>query len=121
MDRIPIFISYASEDEAKVKVIYDNLTDAGLYPWLDKKRLRGGETWESVIKQEIEQSDFVLVCLSTYSVTKRGYQQKEIRLAQSQAEKMLEDDIYLIPIRLDPCTIPRSLSGQQCIDLFADD
>lgn len=121
MDRIQIFISYAREDAARVRAIYDKLTAAGFCPWLDREHILPGQKWEPIIKHELKRSDFVLVCLSSLSINKRGFLQKEIRQALEQVEEKLEEDIYLIPARLDDCLVPESLIEIQWVDLFADD
>lgn len=101
MDEVRIFISYAREDEARVKQLYRRLEDAGFKPWLDRERIIPGMKWEPVIKKALKQSDFVLVCLSATSINKRGFLQREIKQALEQVEEKLADDIYLIPARLD--------------------
>ncbi len=46
--------------------------------WLNKDILPG-EQWKMKIRQAINASEFFIACLSTNSVQKRGYLQKEIR------------------------------------------
>ena len=121
MDEVRIFISYAREDEVRVKQLSQRLADAGFQPWLDRERIIPGMKWEPVIKKALKQSDFVLVCLSATSINKRGFLQREIKQALEQAEEKLEHDVYLIPARLDDCEIPDALSEIQWVDLFEDD
>jgi formylglycine-generating enzyme required for sulfatase activity len=121
MDEVRIFISYASEDEARVKLLYQRLADAGFQPWLDREHIIPGMKWEPVIKKALKQSDFVLVCLSATSINKRGFLQREIKQALEQAEEKLDHDVYLIPARLDDCEVPDALSELQLVDLFEDD
>lgn len=120
MEEIQIFISYASEDQDRVRVIYDKLVAHGFHPWLDREHLLPGQKWEPVIKQALKRSDFVLVCLSATSINKRGFLQKEIKQALEQADERLEGDVYLIPARLDDCEVPDALSEIQWVDLFDD-
>lgn len=121
MDEVRIFISYAREDKARVKQLYQRLADAGFQPWLDREHIIPGMKWEPVIKKALKQSDFVLVCLSATSINKRGFLQREIKQALEQAEEKLEHDVYLIPARLDDCEVPNALSELQWVDLFEDD
>jgi formylglycine-generating enzyme required for sulfatase activity len=121
MDEVRIFISYAREDETRVKLLYQQLADAGFQPWLDREHIIPGMKWEPVIKKALKQSDFVLVCLSANSINKRGFLQREIKQALEQAEEKLEHDVYLIPARLDDCEVPDALSEIQWVDLFEDD
>jgi hypothetical protein len=116
-----IFLSYAREDREKVEQLYQDLRDAGFKPWMDTKEILPGETWENSIQKAIEHSDFVLVCLSINSITKRGFLQKEINLALDIWQEKLEDDIYLIPVRLKDCEVPRRLRDFQWVNLFEND
>lgn len=120
MDEIQIFISYAREDQTRVRAIYDKLVAAGFRPWLDQEHILPGQKWEPVIKQALKRSHFVLVCLSATSINKRGFLQKEIKQALEQADERLEGDVYLIPARLDDCEVPELLSRIQWTDLFKE-
>ena len=91
-----IFLSYAREDEEKVKNLYQELSDAGFRPWMDKKDILAGERWRSSLQTAIRRSDFFLACLSANSVNKRGFLQKEIKDALGIWQEKLDDDIYLI-------------------------
>jgi len=113
-----IFISYAREDREIAESIYDKLRDAGFAPWMDIKDIRAGEMWERIISRAIEQADFILVCLSNHSVNKKGDIQREIKMALNYAERMLPGDIYLIPIRLDECSVPEPLNHLHTVDLY---
>jgi hypothetical protein len=87
---------------------------------MDTKDLLPGQDWELAIKNAIQQADFFIVCLSTQSPTKRGYLQRELRRAQELWNEKLEDDIYLIPLRIDNCEVPQSLCRFQWVDLYDD-
>jgi hypothetical protein len=116
-----IFLCYAQEDEEKANHLYQELFDAGFKPWMDKKDILPGEQWEFCIPRAIRRSDFFLACLSANSVTKRGYLQKEIKEALDIWDEMLEDDIYLIPVRLEDCEVPERLHDFQWVNLFEED
>jgi hypothetical protein len=78
---IQIFLCHTSEDKAAVLDIYDCLTALGYKPWLDKKDLLPGQRWRREIPKAIRASDFILIFLSKTSIAKRGYVQKEFKLA----------------------------------------
>ncbi len=118
MDSIQIFISYAREDQTRIEALYQKLVAAGYQPWLDREHIVPGQRWEPIIKQALKRSDFVLVCLSVTSINKRGFLQKEIKQALEQADEKLEEDVWLIPVRLDDCEAPDALSDIQWVDLF---
>lgn len=121
IDKPQIFLSYAREDEAKVKALYRKLTKAGFSTWMDTQNILPGQRWQYEIKGALRRSELVLVCLSFVSVEKRGFLQKEIKEALEHLQEKLESDIYLIPVRLDNCQVPESLSNVQWVDLFAED
>lgn len=98
-----VFISYAREDIATAKRLYQDLKTAGVKPWMDEFDLLVGQNWKATITQTIERSDFFLALLSSNSLTKRGYVQKELRRAMSVLEEMPPTDIFLLPARLDDC------------------
>ena len=116
-----IFLSYAREDEKKVEELHQKLSAAGFKPWMDKKDILPGEEWASCIREAIDDSDFFLVCLSTNSFKKRGWVQREMKRALHLWQEKLEDDIYLIPVRLEECEAPKSLRKFQWVNLFEED
>jgi hypothetical protein len=120
IENIKIFLSYAREDEDSVVNLYNFLSDSGFKPWMDKKDILPGELWEPVIWKATKQADFFVICLSNNSVNKRGFLQKEIKLALDIWEEKLEDDIYLIPIRLDECKVPDKLCKFHWVNLYED-
>jgi tetratricopeptide (TPR) repeat protein len=116
-----IFLSYARENQGAIERVYDSLIAAGYAPWMDARDILPGEKWGTAIKTALRESDFFLVFLSSDSVDKRGFLQKEIKEALDIWKEKLEEDIYLIPVRLEPCNSPASLSEFQWVDLFKED
>ncbi len=72
-----MFISYAREDLETARKIYDDLKEAGLDPWMDKSDIVPGQNWKFAISQAIRESEYFIALLSSESVSKRGYVQKE--------------------------------------------
>lgn len=119
-DRDRVFLCHSSGDKQQVRALYDRLRRDGMVPWLDEEDILPGQDWNAEIRRAIRQSRHILVCLSRDSVTKRGYVQKEIRLALDVADEQPEDTIFLIPVRLEVCTVPSRLDALQRVDLFAE-
>jgi hypothetical protein len=115
-----LFLSYASEDALAVESIYDRLKAAGCQPWMDRRDLLPGQDWRRFIFRAIRDADFIVVFLSRHSVNKRGYVQREITDALDLWKERLEDDIYLIPARLEECALPERLARFHRVDLFAN-
>ena len=98
-----IFLSYAHEDIGMAKRIYQDLKRYELDVWFDNESLLPGQDWENEIEKAIETSKYFLVLLSSKGMSERGYVHKEIRLALNIFDRCPEDDIFMIPIRLDDC------------------
>lgn len=118
---IQVFLSYAPDDKKQVEVWYKYLQQAGLKPWMASKDLLGGQVRESVIQQEIRQSDFLLVFLTDQAVNQPGPFHKNLKQALDVWQEKPERHIYLIPVRLEDVPVPDNLQPFQEIDLFEDD
>ena len=116
-----VFIAYGKEDEGLALRLYEDLNQAGFTPWMDVRKLLPGQNWPRAIEAAIESSDFFVACFSRNSVRKKGGFQSEIRYALDCARQVPLDEIYIVPIRLDDCTVPRTIQHElQYIDLFPD-
>lgn len=117
---IKIFIGYAREDESHAERIYNFLKKiTGVVPWMDKKSLLPGADWEEEIMTAIEESRFVLMLLSSQSVNKQGYVQKEALEILDRLKRFPPGEIFIIPVRIDYCTPRyRDLKKLHWVDLF---
>ncbi|MFN0190593.1 MAG: toll/interleukin-1 receptor domain-containing protein [Aestuariivirga sp.] len=111
-----IFLNYARADQRQVEVVYEILENMGFSPWMDTKDLIGGEDWEAGIENAIQRSDVFVPFLSRNSIKKRGVVQRELRIAFSKITDLLEDDIFILPVRLEDCDVPDRLARYQWID-----
>lgn len=118
---LKVFISYASEDKLMVQELSSRLASENwLDVWLDEKNLLPGQDWRMQIEEAVETSDVVIICLSRNSVKKEGYVQKELRYAREVALEKPEETIFLIPIRLDDCVVPKGFRMFQWGDYFGN-
>ncbi len=115
-----VFLSYAHEDIGMAKRLSSDLKRFGLNIWIDFESLLPGQNWKVTIEKAINQSQFYLLLLSSNSVTKRGFIQKEMKLAFEMLEQCSEDDIFMIPARLDDCESSLKIKDIHYIDLFPD-
>jgi hypothetical protein len=53
----------------------------GFEPWLDEEDLLPGQIWADEIPRALKASEFILVFFSRNSVAKRGYVQREMKMA----------------------------------------
>ncbi len=119
--RLKVFLCHASEDKPIVRQLYERLRQDGFDPWLDSEVLLPGQDWDLEIRKAMRQSDVVIVCLSNATLTKEGYVQKEISYAQEIQKEKPEGAIFLIPLQLEACQVPFSLSHIQWGRLFDPD
>lgn len=115
------FICYSSRDKAKARELHLKLNNRGFDVWIDEKKLIPGQEWELEIEKAIKSSDVIIICLSDLSVNSEGYIQKEIKVALDRADRMPENEIFIIPCRLNEVEMPQRLQKYQWADLFATD
>ncbi len=116
-----VFIAYVREDHAAAERLFDALSEARFDPWMDTRKLVPGQNWPRAIENAIDGSDFFVACFSGNSVDKRGGFQAEIRYALDCARRLPLDEIFIVPVRLNACRVPRSIQREiQYVDLFPD-
>jgi len=98
-----IFINYAHEDVDAAIKINEELKKHGIITWFDRESLIPCQIFEAVIKQAIKKCDYFLCILSSRSVNKRGFVNKEIVQALNILDEYPDFNIFIIPIRLDNC------------------
>lgn len=118
---LKVFLCHASQDKPEVWKLHRYLKTRGVKPWLDVEDLLPGEDWEVEIPKALFSSDIILVCLSKNSVNKEGYVQKEIVFALDKALEKPEGTIFIVPVKLEDCELPKRLSRYQAVDLFRTD
>jgi hypothetical protein len=117
--KLRVFLCHASQDKPVVRDLYQKLAaEPWIDPWLDEERLLPGQDWNLEIEKAVESSDAVIVCVSNTSVAKEGYVQKELRQVLNTALEKLEGAIFVLPVRLDDCPLPRQLKDKQALDYF---
>lgn len=116
-----VFLAYGKEDREEAGRLCDALADAGFGAWMDVRKLLPGQNWPRAIESAIEGSDFFVACFSRHSVNRWGGFQAELRYALDCARRIPLDEIFVVPVRLDNCRVPRSIQRElQYIDLFPD-
>jgi hypothetical protein len=116
-----VFLAYVTEDATEAGRLYDALEGEGFSVWMDVRKLVPGQNWPRAIESAIETSDFFVACFSSASVNKKGGFQAEVRYALDCARRIPLDDIFVAPVRLNECRLPRSIQRElQYVDLFPD-
>lgn len=112
-----VFLCHGSEDKPAVRDLYRRLGQDGLDPWLDEEDILPGQDWNHEIRRAVKEADVILVCLSSRSVRRAGYLQKEIRFALDVADEQPEGAIFIIPVKLDEYQMPERLQQWQWLSL----
>lgn len=118
--QLKLFLCHGSEDKPIVRQLYNKLISIGIDAWLDEEKILPGQDWQYEISKAVRNSDIIVICLSSTSVNKTGYVQREIKYALDIADEKPEGTIFLIPARLENCRVPDRLSGKQWVNLFEE-
>jgi hypothetical protein len=74
-----------------------------------------------LINQAIRDSRYVIALLSSHSLSKRGFVQKELKKALDVVDELPPNEIFVIPVRLEECEpIDDRLLEIQWVDVFPD-
>jgi hypothetical protein len=116
-----VFLSYARENQSKAKRLSEDLENHGVRVWRDKAKLLGGENFDREIRKAIRSNFHFIMLLSYQSVHKKGYVQKEWRIAMKMQERLPSGEHFLIPVRLDQSRSAHpAVRAQHTIDLFPE-
>jgi hypothetical protein len=96
-----VFQCHAREDKNEIENCMIGSRASGIRPWLDELSIPPGRNWLLAIPEAIRESHVILVCLSSNSLRKRGMVQREIKLALDAAAERPENEIFVIPCRLE--------------------
>jgi len=114
-----VFLCHASEDKGQVREVYQRLAAIEAFePWLDEEDLLPGQDWAYEIPRALQASDFILIFFSSVSVGRRGYVQREMKLALDALQEMPVGSIFTIPVRLDECEVPEPFRRYHYANLF---
>lgn len=117
--KLRVFLCHASQDKPVVRELYQRLNSTDwMDPWLDEEKLLPGQDWDMEIERAVESADAVIVCLSNRSITKEGYIQRELKFVLDIALEKPEGTIFIVPLRLDECELPRRLRSWQYVNYF---
>jgi hypothetical protein len=107
-DRAMIFVSYAREDEARVRPLMVGLESHGFKVWWDGN-LQAGDGFRSSIEDAIDEAALVIVVWTELSI--------DSYWVRAEATRALEKE-KLIPVRMDPVEPPMPFGEVQREDLL---
>lgn len=105
-----VFLCHAEEDKPAVRPLYQRLLADGVDPWFDEESLEGGEHWQEEIARAVRSTDAVIICLSTSATSQASHFNKQVKRALDMADEQPEGSIFIIPLKLDACSLPDRLS-----------
>lgn len=118
---LKVFLCHSHSDNEAIHILWLRLKKSGVDAWLDIENLQPGQNWQNEIRKAILKSDIVIVCLSHEFNNQQGYRHEELKLALEKAKLIVNDEIFIIPVRLEKCDMPESLRHLHRVDLFKAD
>jgi internalin A len=101
---IRVFVSYAHDDEQRLKRLDCMLAileqQHGLASWRDRKRLIAGDEWNNEIHHRLEEMDIFLFIASQKSLVQPYIRDTELRRAKERKEA---NEIEILTVKLEPC------------------
>ncbi|MCP4110986.1 MAG: toll/interleukin-1 receptor domain-containing protein [Desulfobacteraceae bacterium] len=116
---IKVFLICAEEDLEIGKKLYKALQKAGVKPWLDSEDLLPGQNKRLSVNQAFQDCSYFLALLSSDSLLKRSFFQKELKTALDLLDEFPQSEIVMIPVRIDNCKpTDEKFQNLQWVDLF---
>jgi TolB-like protein/Tfp pilus assembly protein PilF len=97
-----VFLSYAREDTDIARRIADALRGFGVEVWFDQNELRGGDSWDAKIRQQIRTCALFMPMISaTTQARGEGYFRREWKIAVDRSHDMHEGVPFIMPVVVD--------------------
>ena len=97
-----VFLSYASQDAPAAERLCNALRSAGVEVWFDQSELRGGDTWDALIRQQIKGCYLFVPMISANTQSREeGYFRREWNLAVARTLDMAGARAFLLPVVID--------------------
>lgn len=115
--KLRVFLCHTLQDKAVARELYDLLeTEEWIDPWLADEKLIPGMDWGTQIEKAVGEADAIIVCLSKNAITGNKQVQRELRFVLQVAGEIVNRSIFIIPLKLDGCQIPRHVQPWQYYD-----
>lgn len=102
-----IFISYSHEDKIKVQNIVSKIKSVGHDVWIDESKLLISDAISLEIQKNIQDSDYVIVFLSSNSVGSKWVCQE---IYEALYQELKKKKLKLIPCLIDDCELPKAFT-----------
>ena len=106
------FLSYARLDERVALRIADELIGAGVSVWVDQYDIRPSQHWDRAVETAVRGCDGMIVILSPRSADSPN--------VADEVSVAIDGGKNIIPILIEPCTLPLRMTRMQFIDATKD-
>ena len=97
-----VFLSYAREDSEAARHIAEALRAFGVEVWFDQNELRGGDSWDAKIRNQIKTCALFVPLVSQRTEERsEGYFRREWKLAIDRTLDMSGDRAFIVPVVID--------------------
>lgn len=107
-----IFISYSRSDSVFVIKLEEDLAQAGIFIWLDQKKISGGKLWDRAIEEALESSGILIVVVSQKSALSEN--------VANEVQYAIDEGKIIVPILIEQTRIPLTWRRYQRIDFLED-
>lgn len=125
-----VFISYATEDVEIAQRLANDLDQAGIDVWFDRRNLEPACDWANSIERGIERCAVFLPVISHATLSENNIERyfwREWNIADHRARGMAQTAEFILPVlvaddlRMDrlPITLPRTFTSRQGVNLPA--
>jgi len=96
-----VFICHAHEDRQEAQALTRALETAGIRPWIDRQDLRGGDRWDSLIEETINNEIDYFILFQTPALNAKrniiSYVNKEIDVA-GEKQRWAGRSTFIVPV-----------------------
>lgn len=118
-ERVPkVLVTYCREDAPAAEACCETFRSWGCKALMDLTTIVPGRRWREQILANIRAADAVVVLLSRHILRKNRVFHWELQQVLEQAKRFDDSDVFVIPVRLEPCPIPPQLKDLHCFDWF---
>lgn len=106
-----VFVSYSRDDSSFADRLATDLSAKGIEVWMDKKRIKPGDPWDSTVQKALIDCEYFMVVLSPISVSSQNVLD-EITYALNNNKRILP----VLVLDIKDSDIPLRVSRLQWID-----
>jgi hypothetical protein len=98
--------------------LYKELESHDFHVWMDAENLKGGDKWARTTAKALRAADVVIICISSHYMPMSRNLKNELDMALEIDKSLPEDQTFIIPVRLEVCTVPDEIKPYLYLDIF---